>query len=64
MTKADKRIEWKSRFDAWKSSGLSVAAWCREQEVNIHQMYYWVRTFEEDKTSVQGTDTQWLTVNM
>ena len=64
MTKADKRIVWKTRFDAWKASGLSVAAWCREEEVNIHQMYYWVRNFEDNQTSVQGTDTQWLTVDM
>lgn len=40
MTKADKRIEWKYRFDEWKASGLSVAAWCREEEVNMHHMYY------------------------
>ncbi|WP_096273227.1 IS66 family insertion sequence element accessory protein TnpA [Paucisalibacillus globulus] len=64
MTKADKRIEWKARFDAWKASGLSVAGWCREQGVNIHQMYYWVRNFGDDQTTVQETDTQWLTVDM
>lgn len=64
MTKAEKRIEWKTRFDDWKASGLSVAAWCREQEVNKPQMYYWIRTFEEDKTPDQETDTQWLTIDV
>jgi transposase-like protein len=64
MTKADKRIEWKAKFDAWKASGLSVAAWCREQEINTPQMYYWVRNFDDEQASVHRTDTQWLTVNM
>lgn len=64
MILTDKRIEWKERYDAWKASGLTVAAWCREQGVNIHQMYYWVRNFADDETGVQGAETQWLTVNM
>lgn len=64
MTLADKRIEWKAKFDSWKASGLTVAAWCREQGVNIPQMYYWVRNFDDDQASVQQTETQWLTVNM
>ncbi|WP_382392874.1 IS66 family insertion sequence element accessory protein TnpA [Lentibacillus juripiscarius] len=46
MTLKDKRIEWKARYDAWKESGLSVAEWCRNQEIKIHQMYYWVQRFE------------------
>jgi transposase-like protein len=42
MTIAEKRIEWKERFDAWKSSGLRVAEWCRTEGVKDHQMYYWI----------------------
>jgi len=26
MTQSDKKIKWKSHFDAWKASGLSVVA--------------------------------------
>src|SRR5699024_4745575 len=64
MSLADKRIEWKARFDAWKSSGLSVAEWCREQGIKDHQMYYWIRIFEDDVAPKQESNTQWLTVNV
>ena len=36
MTKAEKRIEWKARFDVWKVSGLMVAEWCREEGVEAY----------------------------
>ncbi|MUK86828.1 IS66 family insertion sequence element accessory protein TnpB [Ornithinibacillus sp. L9] len=62
MTKAQKRIEWKARFDAWKASGLSVAEWCRVEGVKDHQMYYWIRRFEDEIDS--ESEVQWLAVDM
>lgn len=47
MTQQDKRIEWKSRYDAWKKSGLSAAAWCRKHNLKEHQMYYWIQKLED-----------------
>lgn len=64
MTHSEKRIEWKARFDAWKTSGLSAAAWCREQGIKTSQMYYWIRNFEDDKPSDFVHETQWMTVDM
>jgi|SRR5690625_1686178 len=64
MTRTEKRIEWKAKIDAWKSSELSAAAWCREQGVNPSQMYYWIRNFEDDKATDSARETQWLTVDM
>lgn len=32
MTLKDKRIEWKTRYDAWKESDQSIVAWCRDHE--------------------------------
>jgi hypothetical protein len=64
MTKAEKRIEWKARFDAWKASGLSIAEWCRAEGVKDHQMYYWIRKFEGDPVSESDRDIQWLAVDM
>ena len=62
MTKSEKRIEWKTRFDAWKASDLSVAQWCREEGIKDHQMYYWIRRFQDDKES--KSEVQWLAVDM
>lgn len=64
MNDADKRTEWKARFDAWGSSGLSAAEWCRKQNSNIHQMYYWIRKFKEESSPSQEPETKWLTVNL
>ncbi|PAV31083.1 IS66 family insertion sequence hypothetical protein [Virgibacillus profundi] len=65
MTLTDKRIEWKARYKAWKSSDLSVAKWCREQGIKVHQMYYWIQKFESNEESPeQLPETQWLAVNM
>lgn len=66
MTQTDKRIEWKARIDAWKSSGLRVAEWCREQGIKDYQMYYWIQKFESNAESFEqvAPETQWLTVNI
>ena len=64
MTKAEKRIKWKARFDAWKASGLSVAEWCREKGLKDHQMYYWIRKFDDDSVTEKPQDIQWLAVDM
>ena len=32
MNDANKRIEWKARYDAWEASGLSAAEWCRNED--------------------------------
>lgn len=62
MSKAEKRIEWKARYDAWKVSGLSVAEWCRVEGIKDHLMYYWIRRFEEVTEAHQVV--QWLAVDM
>jgi|SRR5690625_902948 len=66
MTQSDKRITWKSRFEAWKASGLSAAAWCREQDVKVHQMYYWIQKFEDDGEAFEeeATGTKWLPIQV
>uniref|UniRef100_UPI00387E0B35 IS66 family insertion sequence element accessory protein TnpA n=1 Tax=Tigheibacillus jepli TaxID=3035914 RepID=UPI00387E0B35 len=42
----DKRIECKTRYDAWKTSGLSASEWCRQQEIKNRQMYYWINSLK------------------
>ncbi|PAV27589.1 IS66 family insertion sequence hypothetical protein [Virgibacillus profundi] len=66
MTLTDKRLEWKARYDAWKSSDLSIAKWCREQGIKVHQMYYWIQKLESNEESSErlSSETQWLAVNM
>ncbi|TMN22619.1 IS66 family insertion sequence element accessory protein TnpA [Lentibacillus cibarius] len=66
MTQKDKRIEWKTRYNAWKKSDQSIAEWCRNHDIKPHQMYYWVQQFEEgqDVQKEEPGQTQWLAVQM
>ncbi|WP_077296230.1 IS66 family insertion sequence element accessory protein TnpA [Virgibacillus pantothenticus] len=64
MTLKNRRIEWKARYTAWKESGKSIAEWCRNEEITLHQMYYWVRQFEEESVSSEADSPQWLTVQL
>lgn len=66
MTQNDNRIKWESRYDAWKDSGLNVAAWCREHDVSDKQMYYWIRKLEEghEQPQQQNSITSWMPVQL
>lgn len=33
--------EWQERVVACRSSGMSVSAWCKEQDVNVRTYYRW-----------------------
>ncbi|GAB2538301.1 MULTISPECIES: IS66 family insertion sequence element accessory protein TnpA [Bacillaceae] len=62
MTLSAKRIEWDARMKEWKESGLSAAQWCREHDVNLHQMYYWKRRFQQESIGTKEAD--WLPVQV
>jgi len=34
---------WQSHIEAWQSSGLSQAAYCKESDLIIHRFGYWKR---------------------
>jgi len=33
--------EWSGKISAWRESGLSVAAWCRDNAEGYHRFLYW-----------------------
>lgn len=33
--------QWIQRVNNWRSSGQSIAEWCRENDVVYHQFFYW-----------------------
>ncbi len=43
MSVPDPRIveRWRTAFATWRSSGLSVAAFCRSRELNLSSFYRW-----------------------
>ncbi len=33
--------EWSGKISAWRESGLSIAAWCRDNAEEYHRFIYW-----------------------
>lgn len=41
--RANRRLAWQHRLDRFASSGLSVAAFCRQEQISVQSFYYWKR---------------------
>lgn len=63
MTQAELRELWKSRVDAYKSSGQSTAEWCEAHQINRSQLWYWLRKFK-GTTQRQAPSPPWVSVEV
>lgn len=46
--------QWQAHVKAMIQSGLSRAAYCRQQDLSYHALTYWQRKLEKAKTSAQS----------
>lgn len=61
---SEKQIEWQDRLSPCRQSGMSIAAWCRQENINIHQMYYWKRKFDQETRLIsEDNTTEWLSLS-
>ena len=37
------KSEWMLNIEQWQSSGLTMAAWCRERDIPSRVFYYWYK---------------------
>ena len=42
--------EWATRFADHKASGLSVAQWCKENNLSQYKYFYWKRQLKDEMT--------------
>jgi len=49
MSVPDPRIaeRWRTTFAAWRSSGLSVAVFCRSRDLNLSSFYRWRKILDD-----------------
>ena len=33
--------QWQELLEQWRSSGKPITVWCREQNISVHNFYYW-----------------------
>jgi hypothetical protein len=46
--------EWTEKLAAWRSSGLSIAAWCRQNNEGYHRFLYWRKRLEGSPPAPAG----------
>jgi hypothetical protein len=56
MDKQQRLQEWTARITDFKTSGLTMSAWCQVHGQTIHQLKYWLRKLNEPTSS----STNWL----
>lgn len=52
-----KLLEWQQRLRKLKNSGLSVAAFCRQEEISEATFYYWSRRVRESGNAIDSVRT-------
>ncbi len=40
-TSEEKKLEWKTRVENQRQSGLSIEKWCLQNQVSPHVFHYW-----------------------
>ena len=56
----EKQKLWDERIEVFLASGLSQAAWCREQGLPAHQLSYWLRKFRNSTST--AINNRWVSV--
>lgn len=52
-------LDWSARISAWRASGKSGAAWCRDNGIGYYQFQYW-----KDKLRQSGQTGQFIPIKV
>ena len=63
MTRNERKAMWEERVRAFQHSGQSVKQWCAENQVQVNNMYLWIKKCNKPITSV-STSSDWMMVDM
>ncbi|SFQ23555.1 IS66 family insertion sequence element accessory protein TnpA [Caldicoprobacter faecalis] len=63
MTHKEREQQWKARIEAYRASGLSKEAFCKQHNISVRQLHYWLRK-ESIKEEQTYNTVQWLPVNL
>ncbi|MFA4837633.1 MAG: hypothetical protein WC749_16405 [Dehalococcoidia bacterium] len=55
MPQVTSESEWATKITAWRNSGLSIAAWCRENVEGYHRFLYWRQRLQELEHGKSGS---------
>lgn len=49
------KTKWRALISEYKQSGLSVSAWCKENDIRQNRYYYWLKIVREESLVQAGT---------
>lgn len=62
MGKEEQRQLWFSRISDLAESGLTQLEWCRQKEISVSTLRYWIRKLREPEIDADGP--HWLKVDV
>jgi hypothetical protein len=54
----EQKQQWEEKIIAQKNSGVSIAEWCRQNEIANHVFYYWKRKLFPEPTVTLSSFTE------
>ncbi|WP_157075967.1 IS66 family insertion sequence element accessory protein TnpA [Neobacillus fumarioli] len=66
MDREQRIREWTSRVEEYRTSGLTMAAWCEAQGISIHQLKYWLNRLKRlsDSSRTNASTMGWVPVTV
>lgn len=54
--------QWKTRFDDYQKSGISIKSWCTKNGLKSSTFQYWIKRFRAPDKKVSAEETQFAEV--
>ena len=58
----NKREIWIKKIKDYRTSGLSAAKWCEENDLSINSLRYYIHKFNKEKKQQEFRQTKWAAV--
>lgn len=63
MTSDARRAHWQRLLAEQQASGLSIVAWCFQQDISEQQFYYWRKRLAAPASTPAGATPHWLALD-
>jgi hypothetical protein len=64
MDHVTSRREWRDRIAAYRESGLSMRAWCKETGHTRDRLRYWLAKYPASENVCSARSAGWVSVNL
>lgn len=64
MSRTELRRQWELRIADFRGSGQTQSEWCAANQINHHQLKYWLYKTENKKPVATTQSTKWVSVTV